>query len=250
MSATEIDHAELSEETRAFFVQTIDLLQESKIPFLLGGAYAVSHYAGITRHTKDLDLFVKREHCSPLLDILASQGYETEMTFPDWLGKAKRDDDFIDVIFNSRNRISAVDDEWFEHAQEARLFDRDLRLAPPEETIWSKSFIMERERYDGADVAHILRSQASSIDWERMLRRFGTHWRILLSHLILYGFIYPTERHNIPAWVMETLSGRLAEENGSIAGDDRLCCGTILSGTQYRPDVEDWGYQDVLAQGV
>jgi hypothetical protein len=246
MRDTDIDHAELSDETRAFFVQTIEVLKDSGIPFLLGGAYAVSHYAGITRHTKDLDLFVRREHCSAVLDVLSEQGYQTELTFDDWLGKAMCDDDFIDVIFSSRNRIAAVDDEWFEHAEEAHLFDWQLNIAPPEETIWSKAFIMERERYDGADIAHILRSQAHRLDWERLVRRFGSHWRILLSHLILFGFIYPGERGHVPTWVMDSLSRRLATENGSVAAEDRLCRGTILSGTQYRPDVEQWGYRDAL----
>lgn len=248
-SVTEIDHAELSAETRAFFVRTIEILSDSGIPFLLGGAYAVSHYAGITRHTKDLDLFVRREHCSAVLDVLAGRGYETELTFEDWLGKAICNGDFIDVIFSSRNRIAAVDDEWFDHAEEAQLFDWKLLLAPPEESIWSKAFIMERERYDGADIAHILRAQAHRLDWERLIRRFGPHWRVLLSHLILFGFIYPGERSRIPHWVMETLSSRLVEEENSSSGtDDRLCCGTILSETQYRPDIEDWGYEDVLAK--
>jgi hypothetical protein len=33
-------------------------LQEAHIPFLIGGAYALNHYAGTTCQTKDLDLFV------------------------------------------------------------------------------------------------------------------------------------------------------------------------------------------------
>ena len=43
---------------------------------------------------------------------------------------------------------------------ERLVLDQPARLVPAEEIIWTKAFIMERERYDGADVAHILRACA------------------------------------------------------------------------------------------
>lgn len=33
-----------------------------------------------------------------------------------------------------------------------------VQLCPPEEMLWSKSYVMERERYDGAEVMHLLRA--------------------------------------------------------------------------------------------
>src|SRR5437899_2577696 len=78
-----------------------------------------------------------------------------------------------------------------------------VRLCPAEEIIWSKAFIMERERYDGNDVAHLLRARGCALDWDRLLRRFDGHWRVLLSHIVLFGFIYPAERAAIPARVEE-----------------------------------------------
>ena len=80
-----------------------------------------------------------------------------------------------------------------------------VRLSPAEEMIWSKAFIQERERFDGADVLHLLRETGPSLDWPRLLMRFGDHWRVLLSHLILFGFVYPDKRQNVPAWVMDEL---------------------------------------------
>ena len=76
--------------------------------------------------------------------------------------------------------------------------------------IWSKAFIQERERFDGADVIHLLRETGPSLDWPRLLMRFGDHWRVLLSHLILFGFVYPDKRQNVPAWVMDELMRRLS----------------------------------------
>lgn len=53
---------------------------------------------------------------------------------------------------------------------------------------------MERERFDGADVAHIILKRGKRLDWGRLLSRFGEHWRVLLSHLILFDYIYPSEK--------------------------------------------------------
>jgi hypothetical protein len=121
-----------------------------------------------------------------------------------------------------------------------------VRLIPVEEMIWSKGFIMERERYDGADIAHLLHARAECLDWGRLLLRFGRHWRVLFSHLVLFGFIYPSERGRIPAWVTQELMRRLSRETASVPVVDAspVCRGTILSRSQYLPDIERRGYRD------
>jgi hypothetical protein len=63
--------------------------------------------------------------------------------------------------------------KWFRHARSDQVLDVPVLIAPPEESIWSKAFIMERERYDGAEVAHLLRACAGRMDWQRLLQRFG-----------------------------------------------------------------------------
>jgi hypothetical protein len=93
-------------------------------------------------------------------------------------------------------------------------------------------------------IAHILLFRAEPLDWPRLLRRFGPHWRVLLSHLILFGYIYPSERERIPDAVLQELLHRLAAERGAPVPRERLCRGTLLSHTQYRVDVESWGFQD------
>jgi hypothetical protein len=118
-----------------------------------------------------------------------------------------------------------------------------VKLCAPEEMIWMKAFIMERERFDGADVAHILRCWVPEIDWAHLVRRFGPDWRVLLSHLILFGYIYPAERARIPVAVIEGLMARLRSEANN-AGPKRLCRGTLLSRQQYLMDVKDWGLRD------
>ena len=232
----------LDPQSRDFYVDTLRILQDAGVEFLLGGAYAFARYTGIERHTKDLDVFVRPEHARLTLEVLGRAGYASELTFPHWLGKAHCGADFIDVIFSSGNGIGRVDDQWFEHASHGEVFGVPVRLVPPEEMIWHKAYVMERERFDGADVAHLLLARAEQMDWPRLLDRFGAHWRVLLSHLILFGFIYPGEQRRLPARILQDLLARVATE--STVSSERVCRGTIISRGQYLPDIKEWGYQD------
>jgi hypothetical protein len=226
-----------------FYRRVRQILQASQIPFLLGGAYAFYHYTGIMRHTKDLDIFVRPNDAQASLTALRTAGYRTEMMFSHWLGKAFHGGDFVDIIFNSGNGLCVVDEAWFEHAMAAEVLGMQSLLTPVEEMIWQKAYIMERERFDGADVNHLLRAQGRHLNWDRLLARFGPHGRLLLGHLILFGFVYPDDRENIPGEVIATLLAQL--NDGSTRKDSNcLCQGLLLSRTQYLIDSEEWGYVD------
>lgn len=235
---------ELSPETVDFYRRVMTRLDEARIPFLVGGAYAFARYTGIVRHTKDFDIFVHPRDFDRTLDEMKKIGCKIKRPFPHWLGKGYCGQDFVDVIFSSGNAIARVDDLWFEHAIDEEVLGIPARLCPAEEMIWSKAFIMERERFDGADVAHILRARADELDWQRLLSRFGNHWPVLMSHVVLFGFIYPDEAERIPASVYKDLSGRFRNARDGAPGADRLCRGTLLSRSQYLVDVDHWGYRD------
>jgi hypothetical protein len=230
--------------TRDFYVRAMRQLDEAGVEFLVGGAYAFERYTGIARHTKDFDIFVHPRDVDRGLDVLAAAGCETDLPFPHWLGKARCGEDFVDIIFSSGNGVAAVDDEWFAHSVPEEIFAHPVRLIPVEEMIWSKAFIMERERFDGGDVAHIVRASAERIDWTRLVARFGDYWRVLMAHLVLFGFIYPCERQRIPPGVLSELWTRLQRELGGPGDSQRVCHGTILSRAQYLVDIERWGYVD------
>jgi hypothetical protein len=229
-----------------FYIRALAQLQETGIPFLVGGAFAYSHYSRVPRDTKDIDVFVKPDDLPRVLEAFERLGYRTDVPFPHWLGKIHDGDHFMDVIFSSGNAIARVDDLWFEHAPKVNVLGLIVRLTPVEEMIWSKAFIQERERFDGADVLHLLRETGPSLDWPRLLMRFGDSWRVLLSHLILFGFVYPDRRQNIPNWVNEELLRRLSVSRPNLQSD--ICYGTLLSREQYLYDVDHWKYHDAREQ--
>ncbi|MEW6492010.1 MAG: nucleotidyltransferase [Cyanobacteriota bacterium] len=241
-----LNQDELDPQIRNFYCRSLDVLLESKIPFLIGGAYAFERYTGIARHTKDLDLFARPKDCPRILEVLsAKNGCSTEISAPHWLAKAFCGENFIDIIFNSANALSEVDDLWFEHSVREEVLGISVQICPPEEIILTKAFIMARDRYDGADIAHLIHACSETLNWPHLLHRFDQHWRVLFSHLILFGFIYPGERERIPSWVMEELSQRLQQEMNSSPSTEKVCQGTVLSPLQYQVDLEEWGYQDV-----
>jgi hypothetical protein len=233
----------LDPAVRDFYRRVMHQLEARGVPYLVGGAYAFERYTGIARHTKDFDLFIHPRDVDRTLATLAEAGCTTETPFPHWLAKAHCGDDVVDLIFSSGNGVALVDDDWFRHAVADTVLDHPARLIPAEEMIWSKAFVMERERYDGADVAHILRACADTLDWPRLVSRFGEHWRVLLQHLVAFGFIYPCERARVPAGVMRELMGRLDRELTRPA-PERICQGTLISRAQYLIDVGPWGYAD------
>ncbi len=216
-------------------------LHDAGIPFVVGGTYALERIAGLTRRTKDLDLFILGDDWPIIERALAASGVEAHLEFAHWLAKATRGHDLVDLIFAGGNGLARVDMEWIGHGTPGVVLGFPVHICPPEEMIWSKSFVMERERFDGADVLHIIRRSGRDLDWNRLRRRFGEHGNVLLAHLLLFLFTYPDARDVVPQWLLDDLWARRATPP-EVA--DRVCRGTLLSRAQYLVDVHAWGYTD------
>lgn len=242
--AYQLTHDDPGRDTNTFYRRTLHVLSDARIPFLVGGSHALLHYTGIVRATKDFDLFLQREELDRALAALTLAGYVTQITFPHWLAKATQGQDHVDLVFSSGNGVARVDGAWFEHAVEADVLGMPVKIAPVEELLWQKAFLMERERYDGADIMHILRTCAEALDWQRLMRRFEPYWHVLLVNLIFFTFVYPSERHRVPSNVLGELMARLKGELDRPPSDERVCRGTLVSREQYLLDVGQYGYQD------
>ena len=223
-----------------FYREVLGTLTKARVPFLIGGAFAYCRYAGVDRRTKDLDLMIEEETWPELARVLRAAGIFTKRTFPHWLGKALSPSGQVDIIFNGGSTLTPVDAECLAHGVPATVLGYRALLCPPEELLWSKAFVMERERFDGGDVLHLLRAQAEQLDWQRLCRRFAGHEAVLRAHLILFEYVYPSEAFRIPSWVDEVL----VENAAAAATNARVCRGTYLSRAQYLADVDGGGYAD------
>ena len=237
---------ELDKRTIDFYLRSMDALDAAGVEFLVGGAWAFEAHTGIGGRTKDLDLFLRPGDVEAAMAALDDVGHRTELTSPLWIGKAFHREEVVDLIFSSGNGLCTVDDSWFEHAVRSTVLGRPVRLIPIEEMIWSKSFLMERDRFDGADIQHLILAADGALDTDRLLARFGVHWRVLLAHVVLFDYAFPSKRSLLPDDLRATLLERSTNAGDAVeADDDRdLCYGTFLSRHQYVVDVEDGAFID------
>lgn len=217
-------------------------LMRADVPFLVGGSVAMERHAGVTRRHEGLQLFIRRDDWPGAEAALNHNGIDTRIAFAHWLARASKGDRTADIVHNGRNGLTPVDAHWFDRPLFGDVAGLRVRLCPPEELIWSKAFVMDREQFDGADVLHLVRARRDGLDWDRLLELFERYPPVLLAHLVLFGFVYPGGADAVPPWVLAHLWSRLGDERGDEHGG--LCRGTVLARGQYLVDVEKWGYSD------
>ena len=162
-----------------------------------------------------------------------------------WLAKAFRDRYFVDLITGMSNATITVDASWIEHSHPAKVFGVMTRLLAPEELLASKLFVTRRERFDGADVAHIIYASAGKLDWVRILRHAGEHWEILLWALVFFRYAYPSKSSYVPIHLWQDLIGRLTAviSNPDPAQEFR---GSLIDPSMFAIDVTEWGLENLL----
>jgi predicted nucleotidyltransferase len=235
-----------SPEAGAFYAEVLGLMAESGIPFLVSGTFALAAYTGIDRPTKDVDVFAKAGDALKLLSYFRDHGFAVETVDERWLNRITRGQLFVDIITNMPTATTHVTDEWFVDAPETDLFGARVRLVPPTQFIWSKIFVADHHRYDGADVAHMILKCHDRIDWKMLLSHMELYWEVLLMALLNFRFVYPSERHLVPRWMMEELLNRLNNQMMVKPPGKRICRGRIFSPRDYAIDVDKWGFSEAV----
>lgn len=174
----------------------------SGAPMLLGGALALAAYTGRWRNTKDIDVIVppgRQEGVVAALreagfeDFFAQQPYDRSWIFRGW-----REGVILDVIWSLPNHRVPVDGVWFEHARTIRLHGDDYAVAPAEELVRVKLYVMQRERCDWVDVFNILAGTADTLDWEHLVARMGRDWPLLQAALTTFAWLAPARARAMP----------------------------------------------------
>jgi hypothetical protein len=127
-----------------------------RVPYVVSGAFALQVHTGIWRPTKDLDLFLIPEDVPAAFRCLTKRGFRCRVKDPVWLHKAHRNGFFIDMITGMSNAVITVERSWIENSRPALVLDVRARVLAAEELLASKLFVVRRERFDGADIAHII----------------------------------------------------------------------------------------------
>lgn len=156
----------------------------------------------------------------------------------------QRDGYFIDLITGMSNGAVTVDASWIERSHPAMIVGIKTRVLAPEELIASKLFVALRERFDGADIAHVIYALRGRLQWGRILELAGEHWELVLWNLVLFRYIYPAHSNYIPQTVWEDLLTRFAHEVRSQGSSSRFR-GSLIDEKMFAIDVEEWGLDDI-----
>lgn len=227
------------------FREVIQLMELNRVPVVISGAFALHEHTGIWRDTKDLDFFLPAEEVARALKVLEKDRFQTEITDAVWLAKARRNGFFVDLITGMSNGVIRVDYSWVRRASRSELFGLSARVLAPEELIASKIFVTRRERFDAADICHVLYGTRGKLDWQRLMNLVGEHWQVLFWHLVLYQYVYPAHTNYIPQQIWDELLQRFKIElkHPNTAVEFR---GSLIDDKMFNIDVAEWSMRDIL----
>jgi len=246
-SVTSAIEVALPPEAASLYSEVLDAMNEHGVPYAVAGAFAMQKYTGIWRLTKDLDLFMKAEDIPAALDHLAKLDFRCETLDPVWLSKAHRGEYFVDLISGMSNAVIMVDDSWMMRAIPAVIAGVPSRIISVEDLLASKLFVVRRERFDGADIAHIIYRMRGNIAWDRVLELAGEHWEMVLLALVLFRYTYPAHTHYVPATLWQDLLGRYMHEVQHPDPNARFR-GSLVDDNMFSIDIKDWGLDDIESE--
>lgn len=233
----------IPEEERVIYKRALEALNAAGVSYVVAGAYAIYEHTGIYRKTKDLDLFFQPEAVLPAARALREAGFVARLEDTHWLAKATAGEHFVDLIYGMGNAVAFIDEGWIRHSRPGILAATPVRIAPPEELIWHRLFISERHRHDMSDIVHLLLCCEDSLDWNRLVHRVGENWPLLLSQILMFSYVYPGYRSNIPDWVPRHLLDLASAQVGKDEQDD-ITRGPLISRFSFTIDVREWGFLD------
>jgi hypothetical protein len=76
-------------------------------------------------------------------------------------------------------------------------------VAPAEELLWCKLYVMQRDRCDWPDVINLIHSLGCDLDWEHLLKRLDRDLPLLAGVLNVYGWLCPGNDLRLPASLRE-----------------------------------------------
>ena len=187
----------------------IKALRSAEIDFLLGGAFGMALYTGKFRRPTDIDLFVLPSHVPRAIDALSAAGfiddYFAKPYERSWRHRWTRGAFTIDLIFGLANGRAVVDLLWFAQAREIILHGERLKIAPPEEMLWKRLYVLQRDHCEWPDILNLLCAVGATLDWNHLCNRVGDDLPLLRAVLNLNDWVCPQGAGQIPSTVRDRL---------------------------------------------
>jgi hypothetical protein len=207
--------------------------------FAFGGAFATAVYTGELRNTKDFDFYVLPADREAMIEATVHSGltdhFERLNYDRSWIYRASDGDVLVDVIWAMANHRTDVDASWLSRGPLVEIRGERIRAIPIEELIWSKLYVLQRERTDWGDVLNLIAAQAASINWSHLLARLGPDAPLLAAVLGVFAWLTPSRAQAIPITVWQRLGLDAPEPAPDNQADTRARAALIDSRPWFRP---------------
>lgn len=198
----------IPEVKRSVFQRALAALESIGVPFSLGGGLALCYYAGTRREVHDLDLHLLPRDVQRSLAALREAGFTTWVHLAPWLAQAQDNQVQVDLVYGQGSEDASIDERWFTGPR-VRFLGHDVPVTPPEEFFWSKAMRCGPYRNDAPDLFDVLVAVGDRLNWPHLLERFGEDWEVLLSHLLMFRYAFPSHAGAISEAVLDELLERL-----------------------------------------
>lgn len=201
-----LESAKCGDDERAMFAvfgEACRILEQEKIPHVMGGGVAVRAY-GRHRPLKDADIFLQRALVFAAMDALSKLGgFHTRDTDATWLYKAIKRDVLVDIIVRTTGDIH-LSPEAISNAQRISIYGNEFNMMGPEDVLFRKIHSHCEGRPDLLDALSILACRERPFNWHyfvdlALTRDIG---KVLL---FLVRGCHELGPGAVPPWVLDTL---------------------------------------------
>ncbi|HLH54981.1 MAG TPA: nucleotidyltransferase family protein [Verrucomicrobiae bacterium] len=199
----------VSREEWTVYSEAIAAVSSTRVPFMLGGGFALAAYTGRWRDTKDVDFYIYPGDRDVVVSALTDAGFDDLFVQRPydrkWIYRSVRSGVITDIIWSMANQRAQVDREWFDRAGSLELHGHELLIMPPEEIVWCKLYILQRDHCDWTDVFNLLYAVGPKLDWKHLISRVDEDLPLLRAVLEVYGWLCPEEVLKLPGWIWRRL---------------------------------------------
>lgn len=213
-------------EQWAVFTRVLDEAFYRRVPCAFGGAFAVATYTGKWRNTKDMDLYVLPSDKERMKEAFAGAGLEDYFSVNtydrSWIFRGHADGIIVDTIWAMANHRTEVDRDWLERGPQVQFGNRSVPVVPPEELIWSKLYVLQKDRSDWPDILNILDATGPFLNWRRLASRLAADAPLLSGVLLVYRWLSPEGAARLPKWIWNLRQSDGADADASAHDRVRL----------------------------
>lgn len=187
----------------------LDRLAEEQIPYALGGGLALGVYTRKFRRSKDLDIYIEPKHRESVIRAMTGCGladyYDVKEYVRHWIYRGHHDDVIVDAIWAMANQRALVDSRWVQAGPMVQMFGQEFHVVPPEELLWSKLYVLQRDRCDWPDIMNLIYAAGPTLDWDHLLQRVAEDKPLLKGILSVFSWVSPERAAKIPRRIWDRL---------------------------------------------